>query len=201
MPRSRTRYRNTPTGVGKTRTQERSSVGGRKHPHGRGEDLVGFRRTEHDWETPPRAWGRLTRGRMSAPHLRNTPTGVGKTDIFRSYVRQSWKHPHGRGEDSSGVEVIHPHRETPPRAWGRQKVVERGGVDGGNTPTGVGKTTPLAARWCDRRKHPHGRGEDNLCGVMVLATLETPPRAWGRRCLPTNKCGRVGNTPTGVGKT
>ena len=50
-------------------------------------------------------------------------------------------------------------------------------------------------------KHPHGRGED----VETMSTLtsegETPPRAWGRRQGARPPHARLGNTPTGVGKT
>ncbi len=31
--------------------------------------------------------------------IRNTPTGVGKTDIQTAFDNQLKKHPHGRGED------------------------------------------------------------------------------------------------------
>ena len=71
--------------------------------------------------------------------MRNTPTGVGKTLWRKCGSHYYWKHPHGRGEDSSPytvplTESKHPHgrgedgldlipahtiQETPPRAWGR----------------------------------------------------------------------------------
>ena len=34
----------------------------------------------------------------------NTPTGVGKTMYKQVFSMVSWKHPHGRGEDSKTVE-------------------------------------------------------------------------------------------------
>ena len=65
----------------------------------------------------------------------------------------------------------------------------------------MGKTwsgrLPACARW----KHPHGRGEDFLLQTLSYMPWETPPRAWGRRGIwGENPC-RLGNTPTGVGKT
>ena len=56
----------------------------------------------------------------------------------RDQVRQ--KHPHERGED--GFKLTEPGRrkETPPRAWGRLKIIGRDSDRGGNTPTSVGKT-------------------------------------------------------------
>ena len=92
-------------------------------------------------------------------------------------------------------------RETPPRAWGRPVRMVKATVASGNTPTGVGKTAPLTVIPCIRRKHPHGRGEDDadLRGADLRG--ETPPRAWGRRVIHRGGDGVVGNTPTGVGKT
>ena len=51
------------------------------------------------------------------------------------------------------------------------------------------------------QKHPHERGEDG--GVVTLQdySMETPPRAWGRRSSRLEVQGRQGNTPTSVGKT
>ncbi len=71
----------------------------------------------------------------------------------------------------------------------------------GNTPTGVGKTSPARHAAGRRQKHPHGRGEDERARERAVADQETPPRAWGR---PPAKRGRpppCRNTPTGVGKT
>ena len=51
------------------------------------------------------------------------------------------------------------------------------------------------------KKHPHGRGEDMKKNRKKRRLVETPPRAWGR--LPISNQGQIklGNTPTGVGKT
>ena len=53
--------RNTPTCVGKTprRFSACSRLG--KHPHVRGEDNIGIRAVFRVGETPPRAWGRLSK--------------------------------------------------------------------------------------------------------------------------------------------
>ena len=51
------------------------------------------------------------------------------------------------------------------------------------------------------RKHPHVRGEDAGSGLSCQKTLETPPRAWGRRISPSVARSVCGNTPTCVGKT
>ena len=73
----------------------------RKHPHGCGEDgrlrfgAVGLT------ETPPRVWGRLAARERVGMKPGNTPTGVGKTDLFVDTIEATWKHPHGCGEDGT----------------------------------------------------------------------------------------------------
>ncbi len=94
------RYRNTPTGVGKTTLEGLSHILPREHPHGRGEDLM--------VQMPIRL------------AQRNTPTGVGKTcPGIRARVPAS-EHPHGRGEDKTGLAKASTSSGTPPRAWGRR---------------------------------------------------------------------------------
>ena len=71
-------------------------------------------------ETPPRAWGRPGPILRHINAVRNTPTGVGKTEVKADPGKALEKHPHGRGDD-----------------WQMQ------GANFGlnrNTPTGVGKT-------------------------------------------------------------
>ena len=93
--------RNTPTGVGKTRSLAEKHLKKKKHPHGRGEDRRPVRRRLCGSETPPRAWGRLDMAARQGCRTGNTPTGVGKT---RERSSRRWlprKHPHGRGEDNN----------------------------------------------------------------------------------------------------
>ena len=79
--------------------------------------------------------------------LGNTPTGVGKTCWLLLCLMTVWKHPHGRGEDASGVLLAWVKVETPPRAWGRLTDNNETIPDKRNTPTGVGKTlSPLDFR-------------------------------------------------------
>ncbi|BAW81076.1 hypothetical conserved protein [Candidatus Nitrosoglobus terrae] len=77
-------------------------------------------------------------------------------------MKATKKHPHGRGED--GIFTEKPNRvpETPPRAWGRQKNERTKIKNFRNTPTGVGKTFKSPTFTSQKRKHPHGRGEDNV---------------------------------------
>ena len=131
---------NTPTGVGKTHGKTNPKTGGKKHPHGRGEDRIEAAQAQLSIETPPRAWGRPRGRSTSAACSRNTPTGVGKTVTGKSTQNMMEKHPHGRGEDVPYDIRQGAFRETPPRAWGRRHDLRQRGDHGGNTPTGVGKT-------------------------------------------------------------
>ena len=121
------------------------------------------------------------RGRRGG-HGGNTPTGVGKTALAPVRRTDREKHPHGRGEDLSGSVEVPKDEETPPRAWGRRLNLRRCWLLPGNTPTGVGKTPVTLIRGYCTRKHPHGRGEDEVGAFATDDDLETPPRAWGRLC-------------------
>ncbi len=175
-----TRFRNTPTGVGKTSLAIKKTLAWWKHPHGRGEDHGYRRRRAVGSETPPRAWGRRSISAIIKPQSRNTPTGVGKTTTCSNTGAQCWKHPHGRGEDGSLMESCHAQWETPPRAWGRLSSSHSNSHPQRNTPTGVGKTLNLPVHASIIEKHPHGRGEDTKATFQTCAKSETPPRAWGR---------------------
>ncbi len=132
---------NTPTGVGKTASGYVVGQGLQKHPHGRGEDLLPAINDPRGKETPPRAWGRRHIVAGTDQRVRNTPTGVGKTRKPPTPDCSVQKHPHGRGEDVTVASPANQQRETPPRAWGRQKAEKANKANAGNTPTGVGKTT------------------------------------------------------------
>ena len=100
--------------------------------------------------------------------MRNTPTSVGKTSSSLRCSCMTWKHPHERGEDSYAKPTRSALIETPPRAWGRRRVLEWRQKQSGNTPTSVGKT-----------------GCQRMSGLWYL---ETPPRAWGRLSVAYREC-------------
>ena len=131
----------------------------------------------------------------------NTPTCVGKTLRDAQSYRRCRKHPHVRGEDDARLVFLRHFGETPPRAWGRQRVRASFTVYRRNTPTCVGKTKSVIASAHIAEKHPHVRGEDCIRRRGSTLELETPPRAWGRpqRGQVEHLPGR--NTPTCVGKT
>ena len=166
--------------MGKTPNSAATSSLARKHPHGRGEDISCGLSKQKVVETPPRAWGRPRRLHTAIYWRRNTPTGVGKTVLLWEVSVWHGKHPHGRGEDTRWREKWKEGKETPPRAWGRPCASLVPNRHGGNTPTGVGKTTGQSSSPRAGEKHPHGRGEDPGFSSGVIEVEETPPRAWGR---------------------
>ena len=187
--------------MGKTLSRNLVPFSKRKHPHRRGEDVLGFDVETNSIETPPQAWGRPKAFCWWASMGGNTPTGVGKTTHPRHLSLLSLKHPHRRGEDPVILHTALDQGETPPQAWGRlpaktvKRAIER------NTPTGVGKTYITPKNFMMRLKHPHRRGEDQPWAFRRKKCLETPPQAWGRLGLIVTFSPQGGNTPTGVGKT
>ena len=99
------------------------------------------------------------------------------------------------------VEKKEDNKETPPRAWGRQKLWLPNETTKRNTPTCVGKTVFLALLNESFQKHPHVRGEDGMKAIGQPCEAETPPRAWGRQKAPHEEGHGGRNTPTCVGKT
>ena len=172
---------NTPTSVGKTMLPLPSKHQSEKHPHERGEDFVHVKQNFWSVETPPRAWGRRKTLRVLFIGDVNTPTSVGKTNLFYNQENLSQKHPHERGEDHFRKTLQTSKAGNTPRAWGRRTGSQKSLSVGGNTPTSVGKTLDTV----------YERFSDS----------ETPPRAWGRRRVLEWRQKQSGNTPTSVGKT
>ena len=135
--------RNTPTCVGKTKAPHGIGRNRKKHPHVRGEDPFRRHRPPHQPETPPRAWGRLAGNIECNRSARNTPTCVGKTAHDKTSSVKAQKHPHVRGEDFYNFFFMLSLIETPPRAWGRPCGYQRSRSHHRNTPTCVGKTSPI----------------------------------------------------------
>ena len=132
---------------------------------------------------------------------RNTPTYVGKTDIYRSDDWYEEKHPHVRGENCRSSCFCESGKETPPRTWGKRLSRLDNQVCGGNTPTYVGKTEEKSLGFGAIEKHPHVRGENRAYIPHSQPSEETPPRTWGKLDRAGQYSSVTGNTPTYVGKT
>ena len=131
-------------------------------------------------ETPPHAWGRPAFMEFAPKALGNTPTCVGKTQLWPRASAGSEKHPHMRGEDCLLLISDKCVPETPPHAWGRRIHLRNFKVPSRNTPTCVGKTHRPRKNNERPWKHPHMRGEDDARFKDSYAAEETPPHAWGR---------------------
>src|SRR5690554_1233237 len=152
--------RNTPTHVGKTKSQYRSPQVSKKHPHACGEDQAKRQYSHPHRETPPRMWGRLISPLVKEMAIRNTPTHVGKTPQLTTLYIQTKKHPHACGEDVCALNDVKNPTETPPRMWGRPIQMNGTVFKIRNTPTHVGKTIPGSKIEVRTKKHPHACGED-----------------------------------------
>ena len=153
-------FGNTPTSVGKTPAPRSLCPPALKHPHERGEDELYFPQARLAKETPPRAWGRRMGYAGGSCREGNTPTSVGKTVTGAAMWPPLWKHPHERGEDYRSFTAPDARCETPPRAWGRRRLIQHFLPELGNTPTSVGKTWSGCPVRFPGQKHPHERGED-----------------------------------------
>ena len=106
-----------------------------------------------------------------------------------------------RGEDDRIAGTSFRIAETPPRAWGRPRHDGTPRRCARNTPTCVGKTVDAWLQTGKGMEHPHVRGEDDSDVDTPCRFSGTPPRAWGRLSLASDKQRAAGNTPTCVGKT
>ena len=206
----------------KTNTEIARKLKIRKHLHGRGEDL-GFQLFFLlGQETPPRTWRRLRPPQKSRTHhqkhlhgrgeddrqtddllpvLGNTSTDVEKTRSQYLELVRVRKHLHGRGEDLFVLIWKFPTLETPPRTWRRRTTRGLGSAFERNTSTDVEKTCARTAFRINRKKHLHGRGEDNSSARSPLPLLETPPRTWRRQKRRSASAWSTRNTSTDVEKT
>ena len=98
--------------------------------------------------------------------VRNTPTGVGKTDIVHFLQKIAQKHPHGCGEDLEFFKNKPLPLETPPRVWGRPTLSRGEILLFRNTPTGVGKT-PVSCEWCANRTQYIVFGQPTIRSVIM----------------------------------
>jgi len=132
---------------------------------------------------------------------RFTPTGVGKMQEFMMDTRircgsppRAWGkccvaspsatfsavHPHGRGENTiaslrSARATVHPHGRGENDKW-------------------------FESHFPDKTVHPHGRGENVVFSWADEAGFGSPPRAWGKWSIGTDRISVLRFTPTGVGK-
>ena len=153
----------TPACAGKSADDMARLKAARNHPRVRGEERSRYLRASSQWESPPRA-----RGRVPALFVRGvlfgiTPACAGKSTSAGRAPACLANHPRVRGEEARHHCKRHTGLESPPRARGRA-------LDGFHrlnprriTPACAGKSTlflrPDVLSW----NHPRVRGEERQC--------------------------------------
>ena len=133
--------------------------------------------------SPPRVWGRRAPACRRWGADRFTPTGVGKTADDDAFAADIEVHPHGCGEDVSGMSQSRRMKGSPPRVWGRHRLCQNRNRQIRFTPTGVGKTYRYAPTILAIKVHPHGCGEDLRQKSEIVILKGSPPRVWGRQMI------------------
>ena len=191
----------TPTCVGNTAHDLRTSHANTVHPHVRGEYSPLELNHLNNCGSPPRAWGILEVAKRDGWTPRFTPTCVGNTQSTVSPSRSAAVHPHVRGEygvpDARRTDCA----GSPPRAWGIRRHSVLSSPPTRFTPTCVGNTLWPRFGYRFRAVHPHVRGEYAVRYRRDPSRRGSPPRAWGIRApwRPTWSSRRF--TPTCVGNT
>src|SRR5690606_34164239 len=90
--------------------------------------------------------------------------------------------------------------ETPPRTWGKSPTVTQIRPRCRNTPTHVGKISPVIESVKPAGKHPHACGDKRVREIEMLHDEETPPPTWGKLSNARPSYVALRNTPTHVGK-
>jgi len=130
----------------------------------------------------------------------NTPACAGKSKIGGSINYSFRKYPRVRGEEEPYALAIRSRSEIPPRARGRDGVVARTLMKGGNTPACAGKSGCGKVGGVAFEKYPRVRGEEADPNGSKASIAEIPPRARGRVAGYWSFLKRRGNTPACAGK-
>ena len=134
------RNRYTPTCVGKTMIGIPFAGHQKVHPHVCGENTSVPLSSGDASGTPPRVWGKQPVGSPDQPIDRYTPTCVGKTKWGNQIRIMGKVHPHVCGENWVLQFDGHTFQGTPPRVWGKHRMVHTSTNPDRYTPTCVGKT-------------------------------------------------------------
>jgi len=175
-PINRPTIRFIPTRVGKAQRLASKRGARSVHPHACGESAQ--RRIEdHQFVgSPPRVWGKR-RGRLPCRVRRRfTPTRVGKASGDRHLGLADSVHPHACGESIRGGSVSPLRFGSPPRVWGKLRLLVAGGVVFRFTPTRVGKAFAGSANEVRRRFTPTRVGKAiAVASKLVTAAVHPHP--------------------------
>ncbi len=189
----------TPTCVG-TASGPRRLVSIRAvHPHVRGDGAQFGRDVLRVDGSPPRAWGRQADQDGRHAGQRFTPTCVGTAPTPPTPIGRPAVHPHVRGDGGVVWCAGGAGGGSPPRAWGRRRILHDAWGTRRFTPTCVGTAATVSRCWLRRPVHPHVRGDGAPTRVVVTPDAGSPPRAWGRQAIDLLAACRPRFTPTCVG--
>ena len=90
---------------------------------------------------------------------------------------------------------------SPPRLWGKHRLLVFNERNSRFTPTPVGKTHPRRRSSRYIPVHPHACGENVRALHGVTPNSGSPPRLWGKHGRSAGRFQRIRFTPTPVGKT
>ena len=189
-----------PTGVGKSRMEDRTPRHPPDHPHGRGEKGSRVKTDRCNQGSSPRAWGKGISSLVLISFSWIIPTGVGKSPTATSTSGWRRDHPHGRGEKYQYAHSSHKAMGSSPRAWGKGTPLRASRAPAGIIPTGVGKSSKPIPGLATLEDHPHGRGEKASATGAPGNRHGSSPRAWGKAALCSLAPCPAGIIPTGVGK-
>ena len=132
-------------------------------------------------ESPPYTWGIPWPMNCKNRALRITPTYMGNTCCYPSWLRPDGDHPHIHGE------YRRHHRYT--------------AIGIGITPTYMGNTNAHLTCRGLLRDHPHIHGEYSVMPANKYTMAGSPPHTWGIRQFFINPGPWTGITPTYMGNT
>ncbi len=112
--------------------------------------------------------------------LRFTPACVGTISSWRSPPRGRAVHPRVRGDDLMMITDVVQAVGSPPRAWGRCRMIVVLIPPLRFTPACVGTIPHVPARPQYPAVHPRVRGDDVSLPLHEDGERGSPPRAWGR---------------------
>ncbi|CRK59176.1 FIG00947452: hypothetical protein [Alloactinosynnema sp. L-07] len=192
---------NSPASAGRTRRRRPRRDLQVKQPRERGEDSRRPTGTLPVPETAPRARGGQHHPLGEHRQDGNSPASAGRTCTRRRGPSTWRKQPRERGEDEVVLLVLLAVVETAPRARGGPRPPRRRLSVRGNSPASAGRTATRCARCGFGRKQPRERGEDEVVLLVLLAVVETAPRARGGPRPPRRRLSVRGNSPASAGRT
>ena len=140
--------------------------------------------------SPPRARGKDGGEYAWDGYTGITPACAGKSSLYASFSRSSWDHPRVRGEKDWDKPFSNGLMGSPPRARGKDGLVDQRLRLGGITPRARGKDPAGDLLPEPAGDHPRVRGEKYAIETTAAPALRITPACAGKR-LKGPSCQRV----------